>query len=222
MAPLQKMKKKFQNNLDFFLKICYNIPVMSKKTKTLVMYEDPGHGWCKVSRNDKIFQMIAKEVTNFSHQRGDSVYLEEDYDLGLYYKKLEELGYEIKWKYNHTDNLSRIRNYEPYSYSEVSPVAKVKKQYDITKSSAVVYIISRNEYAIGYSYSPKGITRVMNALDKKYYKQRDKSSGIRTLSQSFNLNKPSTWNVWDLNEEARERVKKEIQAHVEKTFCCIG
>lgn len=193
---------------------------MSKKTKTLLMYEDPGHGWCKVSRYDKIFQMIAKEVTNFSHQRGDSVYLEEDYDLGLYYKKLEELGYEIKWKYNHTDDESRIRGYAPYKYSEVAPKTKVKKQYDITKSSAVVYIISKNEYRIGYAYTPRGITRVMNSLDRKYYNLRDKESGIRTLSRSFRLNSPDGWNMYELDNETQERMKKEIQNHVNKVFCC--
>ena len=192
---------------------------MSKKTKTLLMYEDPGHAWCKVSRHDKVFQMIAKEVSHFSHQRGESVYLEEDVDLGLYYNKLVELGYEIKWKYNHTDDLSRIRGYEQYRYIENLPTkAKAKKEYDITRSSAIVYIISKNDYRIGYCYSPKGLTRVMNTLDKKYYNQRDKESGIRTICQSFHLNKPDSWNSWDLSEEASERMRKEIQAHIDKVF----
>ena len=193
---------------------------MSKKTKTLLMYEDPGHGWCKVSRYDKVFQMIAKEVSHFSHQLGDSVYLEEDDDLGLYCKKLKELGYEIKWKYNHTNDESRIRRYAPYKYSEVAPVTKVKKQYDIAKSSAVVYIISKNEYKIGYAYTPRGITRVMNSLDRKCYNLRDKESGIRTLSRSFRLNSPDSWNMYELDNETQERMKKEILEHVNKVFCC--
>lgn len=194
---------------------------MSKKTKTLLMYEDPGHGWCKVSRNDKIFQMIAKEVSCFSHQLGESVYLEEDDDLGLYCKKLKELGYEIKWKYNHTDDESRIRRYEQYRYVENPPTkVKVKKQYDITKSSAVVYVISKNEYKIGYAYTPRGITRVMNSLDKKCYNLRDKESGIRTLSRSFRLNRPDSWDMYEFDNETQERMKKEIQNHVNKVFCC--
>ena len=192
---------------------------MSKKTKTLLMYEDPGHAWCKVSRYDKVFQMIAKEVSNFSHQLGDSVYLEEDDDLGLYCKKLKELGYEIKWKYNHTDDESRIRRYEQYRYVE-NPPAKVKpkKEYDITKSSAVVYIISRNQYAISYCYSPRGITRCMNTLDRKYYNLRDKESGIRTICQSMPLDKTYKWYVLDLDKKTNERLKEELQAHVDKVF----
>lgn len=193
---------------------------MSKKTKTLLMYEDPGHAWCKVSRYDKVFQMIAKEVSHFSHQLGDSVYLEEDDDLGLYYNKLVELGYEIKWKYNHTpkDDLSRIRNYAPYTYRELAQTSKPKKEYDITKSSAVVYVISKNEYRIGYAYTPRGITRVMNSLDRKCYNLRDKESGIRTLSRSFGLDNPDSWNMYEFDNETQERMKKEIQAHIEKVF----
>jgi hypothetical protein len=192
---------------------------MSKITKTLLMYEDPGHAWCKVSRHDKVFQMIAKEVSYFSHQLGDSVYLEEDDDLGLYCKKLKELGYEIKWKYNHTDDLSRIRGYEQYRYIENPPTkVKTKKEYDITKSSAVVYVISKNEYKIGYAYTPRGITRVMNSLDRKCYNLRDKESGIRTISRSFPLSSPDSWNMYEFDNETRERMKKEIQNHIEKVF----
>ena len=191
---------------------------MSKKTKTLLMYEDPGHGWCKVSRYDKVFQMIAKEVSHFSYQLGDSVYLEEDCDLGLYYNKLVELGYEIKWKYNHTDDNSRIRGYAPYKYIEVASETKAKKQYDIAKSSAVVYVISKNEYKIGYAYTPRGITRVMKTLDRKCYNLRDNECGIRTLSRSFRLDSPESWNMYEFDNETQERMKKEIQNHIEKVF----
>ena len=183
------------------------------------MYEDPGHAWCKVSRHDKVFQMIAKEVSYFSHQLGDSVYLEEDDDLGLYYNKLVELGYEIKWKYNHTNDNSRIRGYEQYRYIENLPSkVKTKKEYDITKSSAVVYVISKNEYKIGYAYTPRGITRVMNSLDRKCYNLRDKESGIRTLSRSFRLDRPDSWDMYEFDNETQERMKKEIQSHIEKVF----
>ena len=73
------------------------------KSKTLNHFTDPGHGWVRVRRDDLIFQSIANEVTSCSYQRGNYVYLEEDYDLGLYYKELKARGYEIKWKSSHTD-----------------------------------------------------------------------------------------------------------------------
>ena len=85
-----------------------------RKSKTLIHFTDPGHGWVRVRRDDLIFQVIANEVTSCSYQRGNYVYLEEDYDLGLYYKELKARGYEIKWKSSHTDKMSKIRSYVPY------------------------------------------------------------------------------------------------------------
>lgn len=49
-----------------------------RKSKTLIHFTDPGHGWVRVRRDDRIFQTIANEVTSFSYQRGNYVYLEED------------------------------------------------------------------------------------------------------------------------------------------------
>ena len=116
------MKKKLDKNS----KIWYNLPVMKenankngmkKKVKKLMVFEDPGHGWCRVRRAEKLFQKVAKDITSFSYQRGDYVYLEEDYDLGLYYKACVEAGYEIQWIHNVArERMSKIRNYQSYKY----------------------------------------------------------------------------------------------------------
>jgi hypothetical protein len=122
---LNKNSKKIQKELDKNSKIWYNSPVMKenankngmKKVKKLMMFEDPGHGWCRVRRAEKLFQKVAKDITSFSYQRGDYVYLEEDYDLGLYYKACVEAGYEIQWVYNVArERMSKIRNYQSYKY----------------------------------------------------------------------------------------------------------
>ena len=116
-----------QKVLDKNSKIWYNSPVMKennseskvmkKKVKKLMMFEDPGHGWCRVRRAEKLFQKVAKEITSYSYQRCDYVYLEEDYDLGLYYKACVEAGYEIEWVYNVArERMSKIRSYQHYSY----------------------------------------------------------------------------------------------------------
>ena len=111
--------------LDNFRILVYNLPVMKenankngmKKVKKLMMFEDPGHGWCRVRRAEKLFQKVAKEITSYSYQRGDYVYLEEDYDLGLYYKACVEAGYEIEWVYNVArERMSKIRSYQHYVY----------------------------------------------------------------------------------------------------------
>jgi hypothetical protein len=88
-----------------------------KKVKKLMFFEDPGHGWCRVRRAEKLFQKVAKEITSYSYQRGDYVYLEEDYDLGLYYKACVEAGYEIQWVHNIArERSSKIRSYQHYTY----------------------------------------------------------------------------------------------------------
>ena len=79
-----------------------------------MMFTDPGHGWCRVRRSEKIFQSVAHLISGCSYQRGDYVYLEEDCDLAEYYKAIVAKGYEIEWKCNHTDKTSKIRGYESY------------------------------------------------------------------------------------------------------------
>ena len=86
------------------------------KTKTLYYFTDPGHGWVRVRREEKLFQSIAHMVTGCSYQRGKYVYLEEDYDAGLYVKAIKEAGMEIKWEQYSTNRLSKIRGYESYEY----------------------------------------------------------------------------------------------------------
>jgi hypothetical protein len=79
-----------------------------------MMFEDPGHGWCRVRRAEKLFQSVAHLISSASYQRGQYVYLEEDCDLAEYYKACVAAGYEIEWKYSHTDKTSKFRRYESY------------------------------------------------------------------------------------------------------------
>jgi hypothetical protein len=85
-----------------------------KKVKKLVVFADAGHAWCRVRRSEKLFQKVADVISNCSYQRGDYVYLEEDDDLGHYYKACVEAGYEIEWNYNHTNKSSKILSYASY------------------------------------------------------------------------------------------------------------
>lgn len=85
-----------------------------KKVKKLMMFEDPGHAWCRVRRAEKLFQKVAHRISGCSYQRGQYVYLEEDCDLGEYYKAIVAKGYEIEWKYNPAEKTSKIRGYEAY------------------------------------------------------------------------------------------------------------
>ena len=82
---------------------------------TLNVYADPGHAWCKVSRKLLVDLGISDKITTYSYQRNDSVYLEEDCDLGTLIGALKSKGVEIKFKEFHTNKQSKIRSYSHYN-----------------------------------------------------------------------------------------------------------
>jgi hypothetical protein len=91
---------------------------MIKKSKvfTIIMYTDAGHGWAKVKRKVLENLSIAPDVSNYSYQYKDNVYLEEDCDLSLLIQRLHDDGVSIRWVTKHTDGDSKIRSYERYAY----------------------------------------------------------------------------------------------------------
>lgn len=78
------------------------------------VYEDPGHAWCKVPRSLIETLGIAGDITGYSYQRGDYVYLEEDCDLSLFASTMRATGHIVKYREHHTDKSSKIRSYERY------------------------------------------------------------------------------------------------------------
>jgi len=84
-------------------------------------FSDPGHGWMKVKRVELIDLGIEKEITGYSYQRGEFVYLEEDRDASTFIEALEKktgIKFETdKHLREHTaDRTSKIRNYPSYKY----------------------------------------------------------------------------------------------------------
>lgn len=85
------------------------------KTFTIIVYNDPGHAWGKVKRKVLENLGIAKEVSSYSYQYKDNVYLEEDADLSLVCRHLLfNTDVQIKFVEKHTNRDSRIRSYERY------------------------------------------------------------------------------------------------------------
>ena len=85
-----------------------------EKTFTCIVYSDPSHAWAKVKRQVLVNLGIDKEVSRFSYQYKDNVYLEEDCDLSLLYQRLLKDDVRMKFVEKHTDKDSRIRSYERY------------------------------------------------------------------------------------------------------------
>ena len=85
-----------------------------EKTFTCIVYSDPAHAWAKVKRQVLVNLGLDKEVSPYSYQYKDNVYLEEDNDLSLLYQRLLKDNVRMKFVEKHTDKDSRIRNYERY------------------------------------------------------------------------------------------------------------
>jgi len=85
------------------------------KTFTIIVYNDPGHGWGKVKRQVLSNLGLADKVSSHSYQYKDNVYLEEDCDLPLLVQTLFALDVRVKFVEKSTNKQSRIRSYESYA-----------------------------------------------------------------------------------------------------------
>jgi hypothetical protein len=84
-------------------------------TKRLDVYDDGRHAWAKVPRSELERLGIADQISRYSYQKGDYVYLEEDSDLPKYTKALEGEDIKVTYKEHIRDTESPIRRYAPYS-----------------------------------------------------------------------------------------------------------
>mgnify|MGYP003659893723 CR=1 FL=1 len=85
------------------------------KTFTVIVYSDGGHAWGKVKRDVLRNLGIANQVSSYSYQRNDYVYLEEDCDLFLLQQAMDKDNVRLKFVERHTDRESKIRSYERYA-----------------------------------------------------------------------------------------------------------
>jgi hypothetical protein len=85
------------------------------KTFTIIVYNDPGHGWGKVKRQVLSNLGLVDKVSAYSYQYKDNVYLEEDCDLPLLVQTLFALDVRVKFVEKSTNKQSKIRSYESYA-----------------------------------------------------------------------------------------------------------
>lgn len=83
--------------------------------KKFIRYADPAHSWVKVPLSLLKKLNIDHKISNYSYQRGDFVYLEEDRDLYLFVVAyFSTNGYYPQFSYKHTNRNSKIRSYQSY------------------------------------------------------------------------------------------------------------
>lgn len=58
-------------------------------------HQDPGHGWLEVPIDTLRELGILSGMTEFSFRRGDTAYLEEDCDAGVFMVKAKEAGIHV-------------------------------------------------------------------------------------------------------------------------------
>ena len=81
-----------------------------------VFHSDPGHGWLEVKRQELKDLGILNEISQYSYQKGDTVYLEEDCDAALFTIAKEKAGQKIERKdivESYKEN-TPIRNYQSF------------------------------------------------------------------------------------------------------------
>lgn len=84
-------------------------------TIKIKVYSDPGHAWGAVKRKVLDQLGITKSITEYSYQKGGTVYLEEDLDLGTLITTLrnQNVGFTVVEK-NLSNRYSPIRGYERF------------------------------------------------------------------------------------------------------------
>lgn len=86
-----------------------------KKEKMYKFYSDNGHGWLAVKKSELVELGIAEKITYCSYVKGNTVYLEEDCDCGLFFKAFEsKFGIVPRYETTFHEGSSPIRNYFRY------------------------------------------------------------------------------------------------------------
>ena len=86
-----------------------------EKKFTIIVYSDPSHSWGKVRREVLKNLKLERNVSSYSFQRGEYVYLEEDNDLSMLCQALYDNNTRVVFVEKHTDKPSRVRTYDHYT-----------------------------------------------------------------------------------------------------------
>lgn len=85
----------------------------AKKEKIYIFHSDPGHGWLAVKEKELIELNIAHKISSCSYHKGNTVYLEEDCDAGIFIEALKAKGIEFKHRDSYQEK-TPIRSYPRY------------------------------------------------------------------------------------------------------------
>ena len=81
---------------------------------TLNFHNDGGHGWLECGRELITSTGIASDISEYSYQRGNNVYLEEDCDMPLLFNALRKRNIAVVVNDMYQDE-SPVREYARYT-----------------------------------------------------------------------------------------------------------
>lgn len=81
----------------------------------ITYHNDSGHGWYSVKRSVLESMGVLNKISSFSYQKGDSVYLEEDYDAGFFFNNLSSQKLDSIEVIDSYEDISPVRNYDRFS-----------------------------------------------------------------------------------------------------------
>jgi len=99
--------------------------------KKYKFYSDAGHGWLAVKRDELNALNLLNKISEYSYQKGQTVYLEEDCDAGLFIEAKKQQGQttNIDNIINTRSDYSPIRNYKRF-HPLPTECTHIRKEYD--------------------------------------------------------------------------------------------
>ena len=79
-----------------------------------VFHSDPGRGWLEVRREELVRLGIAEQISRYSYERGELVFLEEDCDARRFIQAKREAGETFEYWEEDIDDDHWIRLQRPY------------------------------------------------------------------------------------------------------------
>lgn len=81
-----------------------------------IFHEDSGHGWLEVPRAELNNLGISKEISHYSYQNRDNVYLEEDCDARVFINAKKANGEKVEIDFRFCNGYSEVRSYPSFSH----------------------------------------------------------------------------------------------------------
>lgn len=136
--------------------------------KQYIKFNDPAHGWLRVTRLELYRLGILDKVSSYSYERNGWVYLEEDGDLNTFIRRMIQIYPHIEhWSdipilNKHCNGDSAIRSYEPFKSIEISLLVYVIrhecKAYWLSKMYSLTRVFHNDDldcYFVEFVYEGK-------------------------------------------------------------------